>query len=428
MDRMIRGRILHFTSSQPPTPEYFADGVLVIKDGLVQNLGDAHALEQEGLDLSLAEKVVGLVMPGFIDSHVHAPQLEVMGSYGRQLLDWLNDFTFPAEAKFGDPVYAAAGIKRFIDGLLQNGTTTAMVYGTSHKHTADELFKQAYEKGMRLLGGKVHMDRNAPDNLIDTAESGYRDSKQLIEDWHGKGRLGYALTPRFAGTSTPAQMKSIEKLQLEYPDTWLQTHLSENLAEIDWLLSLYPEADDYLHTYEIYGMNHPRAIFGHCLHLSDDEVRRLADKGGRIAFCPTSNLFLGSGLFDLAKMKEANIPVTIATDVGGGTSLCLLPTLAEAYKICQLKGYSLHAYEAYCMATLGNAEGLLLDHYIGNFLPGKEADFIVLNAERMPNVLQRLVTASTLAEELFIYMTLGNERLIEQTNIFGRVQYSAEQR
>jgi guanine deaminase len=427
MERIVRGRILHFTSSQPPTPEYFEDGALVIKDGLVQNLGDAHALEQEGLDLSRAEKVAGLIMPGFIDSHVHAPQLEVMGSYGRQLLDWLNDFTFPAEAKFGDPIYAAAGIKRFIDGLLQNGTTTAMVYGTSHKHTADELFKQAHEKGMRLVGGKVLMDRNAPDNLTDTAESGYRDTQLLIEQWHGKGRLGYAVTPRFAGTSTPAQMKSVQKLQQAYPDTWLQTHLSENLAEIDWLLSLYPEADDYLHAYEIYGMNHPRAVFGHCIHLSDDEVRRLADKGGRIAFCPTSNLFLGSGLFDLEKMKAANIPVTIATDVGGGTSLCLLPTLAEAYKICQLKGYSLHAFEAFCMATLGNAEGLLLDHYIGNFLPGKEADFIVLNAERMPHVLQRLVTAKTLEEELFIYMTLGNERLIAQTNILGRLQYSAEQ-
>lgn len=425
--RAIRGRILHFTSSTPVTYEYLDDGVLVVEDGHVKDLGSATELAAKGLDLATAEHHPNkLIMPGFIDTHVHAPQLDVMGSFGKQLLDWLNDYTFPLEARFADRDYAADGVARFIAGLLHNGTTTAMVYGTSHKHTADEIFTQAEAKNMRLIAGKVLMDRNAPDNLLDTARSGYSDSEQLIRDWHGKGRLGYALTPRFAGTSTHEQMQSVQKLQADYPDVWMQTHLSENLSEIEWLLSLYPDAKDYLETYERYGMNHERAVFGHCIHLSDDEVNRLADKGGRIAFCPTSNLFLGSGLFDLEKMRDNHIPVSIATDVGGGTSLCLLPTLAEAYKICQLKGYTLPAMEAFCMATLGNAEALHLDSYIGNFNIGKEADFIILDPDAMPALKARLDLAKDISEELFVYMTLGDERLILQTNVLGRIQYQKE--
>lgn len=427
MNRIIRGRILHFTSTAPVKHEYFDDGVLMIEDGIVKNLDHAEALIKQGLDLSQAETYPdSLIIPGFIDTHVHAPQLDVMGSFGKQLLDWLNDYTFPLEAKFGDRDYAADGVRRFIDGLLHNGTTTAMVYGTSHKHTADEIFSQSLAKNMRMIAGKVLMDRNAPDNLLDTADSGYTDSEQLIREWHGKGRLGYALTPRFAGTSTHEQMLSVQKLQEAYPEVWMQTHLSENLDEIEWLLGLYPEAKDYLHAYEMYGMNHERAVFGHCIYLSEDEINRLADKGGRIAFCPTSNLFLGSGLFDLEKMKQNNIPVSIATDVGGGTSLCLLPTLVEAYKICQLKGYTLHALEAFCMATLGNAETLHLDSHVGNFEVGKEADFVVLNPNRMPSLAARLNLAKDIDEELFVYMTLGDERLIEQTSVFGEIQYAQE--
>jgi guanine deaminase len=427
MDRIVRGRILHFLSSAPIQYEYFEDGVLVIEEGKVARLEAAETLAAKGLDLSKADHYPDqLIIPGFVDSHVHAPQLDVMGSFGKQLLDWLNDYTFPLEAKFGDRDYAADGVKRFIDGLLHNGTTTAMVYGTSHKHTADEIFSQSREKNMRMIAGKVLMDRNAPDNLLDTASSGFSDSKQLIRDWHGTGRLGYALTPRFAGTSTHEQMQSVEKLQQAYPDVWMQTHLSENLSEIEWLLSLYPDAKDYLETYERYGMNHEKAVFGHCIHLSDDEVNRLADKGGRIAFCPTSNLFLGSGLFDLEKMRDNNIPVSIATDVGGGTSLCLLPTLAEAYKICQLKGYTLHATDAFCMATLGNAEALHLDSYIGNFAKGKEADFIVLDFSSMPTLKARLDLAHNIEDELFVYMTLGDERLVKQTSVLGTIRYERE--
>lgn len=427
MDRLIRGRILHFIQSMPVQHEYYPDGVLVIESGKVKSLDHAENLINQGLDLSTAENYPdSLIMPGFIDTHVHAPQLDVMGSFGKQLMDWLNDYTFPLEAKFGDRDYAADGVKRFIDGLLHNGTTTAMVYGTSHKHTADEIFSQSNEKQMRMIAGKVLMDRNAPDNLLDTATSGYSDSEQLIRDWHGTGRLGYALTPRFAGTSTHEQMLTVQKLQEAHPDVWMQTHLSENHAEIEWLLSLYPDANDYLETYERYGMNHDRAVFGHCIHLSDDEVKRLADKGGRIAFCPTSNLFLGSGLFDLERMRDSNIPVSIATDVGGGTSLCLLPTLAEAYKICQLKSYVLPALEAFCMATLGNAETLHLDTHIGNFEVGKEADFIVLDPSNMPSLSTRLNLAKDIDEELFVYMTLGDERLIQQTSVFGQIQFEQE--
>jgi guanine deaminase len=423
----IRSRILHYTCTSPLQYEYLEDGVLLVAAGKVVDLQAASSLAAAGFDLSRCEHLPeSLIIPGLIDTHIHSPQIDVIGSYGKQLLDWLNDYTFPAEAKLADVDYARRVAEEFIQQLLSNGTTTAMVFTTSHEHAAEAVFESAYQRDMRLIAGKVLMDRNAPENLMDTAARGYQESANLIERWHGKGRLGYALTPRFSGTSTDAQLKTVSQLHQQYPDTWIQTHLSENLAELAWLRGICPEAKDYLDTYERFGINDDRTIFAHGIHLSSDELLRLADGGGRIAFCPTSNLFLGSGLLDLQKLKDHGIPVSIASDVGGGTSFSLFRTLSEAYKVCQLQGYSLHPHEAMCLATLGNAEALQLDNKIGNFAMNKEADFVILDPTATDLIKRRVTQTKTIADELFVYITLGDERLVSRTYINGVLQYSQE--
>lgn len=427
-DLVLRSRIVHFLdepSSDGSNVEYFEDGILSIKEGKVSACCDARKAQSEGFDLDQCEWLPHhLIVPGFIDTHVHSPQIDVIASYGTQLLDWLENYTFPAEVRYQDEAYATAAAVDFLDYCLTVGTTTPFVFTTSYRQSTEALFQAAHDRDMRLVAGKVLMDQNALAELQDTPASGYADSVQLIRDWHGKGRLGYAVTPRFSGTSSVEQLQLTGKLLQEYPDVWLQTHMSENLAEISWLKSIYPDAKDYLDTYEQHGLVTDRSIFAHCIHLSDDEITRLADAGGRIAFCPTSNLFLGSGLMPIERLRDAGIPITIATDVGGGTSLSMLATLAEAYKVCQLQEYSLHPYEAFYMATLGNARAVHLDQYVGNFETGKEADFILLNPAPTPMIERRLGQSKTLAEELFIHIIMGDDRSIERTYCHGVERYN----
>ncbi len=424
----IRSRILHFLDEpldDGTHVEYFEDGVLVVKEGKVSICCDAKQAARDGLKLDQCEWLPNhLLMPGFVDSHVHSPQIDVMACYGTQLLDWLENYTFPAECRYEDGEYARQAAEDFLDYCLAAGTTTSFVFTTSHKQSTEALFEAAFERDMRLVAGKVLMDQNALPALQDSPRSGYDDSAALINRWHGKGRLGYAVTPRFSGTSSEQQLQLAGKLLKEYPDVWLQTHMSENLDEIRWLKSVHPDTRDYLDTYERNGLSTERSIFAHCIHLSDDEISRLADHGGRVAFCPTSNLFLGSGFIPIVKLKAAGIPLSIASDVGGGTSLSMLTTLAEAYKVCQMQAYSLHPYEAFYMVTLGNARATHLDKYIGNFEVGKEADFVILDPAPTPIMERRLNQSATIAEQLFIYMILGDDRSIERTYCHGVERYN----
>lgn len=427
-DLAIRSRILHFLDeplNDGTHVEYLEDGVLLVRDGKVSICRDARQAERDGLNLEQCEWLPdNLLMPGFIDTHVHSPQIDVMASYGTQLLDWLENYTFPAESKYADEAYATRAADDFLDYCLQVGTTTSFVFTTSYAQSTDALFSAAYERDMRLVAGKVLMDQNALPALQDTPQSGYDDSVELIKNWHGKGRLGYAVTPRFAGTSSNEQLTLAGRLLKEYPDVWLQTHMSENLEEISWLKTVYPDAKDYLDTYEQRGLSTERSIFAHCIHLTDSEISRLADSGGRIAFCPTSNLFLGSGLIPLEKLRGAGIPVSIATDVGGGTSLSMLVTLGEAYKVCQMQQHSMHPYEAFYMTTLGNARAVHLDQFVGNFEKGKEADFVILDPAPTPIIKRRIEQCKTISEELFVYMMLGDYRSIERTYCHGIERYN----
>ncbi|RYY04919.1 MAG: guanine deaminase [Gammaproteobacteria bacterium] len=429
----FRARILHFTDMPDAVTqagvEYFEDGVLLLENGRVKKVASAQAFADDGFDLRECEHFPEhLIMPGFIDSHVHYPQTDVIASYGNQLLDWLNQFTFPTELQFAEPEFAAIAAEQFLQLLLENGTTTAMVYTTVFAQSTEAFFSAAAKKNLRMIAGKVMMDRNAPAGLLDTPESSEHDNRQIIERWHQQGRLHYALTPRFAPTSSPEQLAVTGKLYRDYSDLYLQTHLSENHQEIAWIKQLFPNARDYLDVYDSFGLLGPRSIFGHGIHLSDVELNRLAETQSGIAFCPTSNLFLGSGLLDVARIEAAKIPLSIATDVGGGTSFSLLRTLAEAYKILQLQGQKLHPLKGLYMATLGNARALHLDSHIGNFAPGKEADFVVLNLSPTPLQLSRHKKTSCLADTLFALMTLGDEHNIARTYIMGKLAFSRSAR
>jgi len=426
---ILRTRIAHFKDetdlSNQAALEYLDDAIVVFENGKVTLLDDANKLSQQGFDLTNADhQPDSLLMSGFIDSHVHVPQLDIIGSYGKQLLDWLNDYTFPMETLFSDEEHSKAMTKRFIDCLFAQGTTTAMAFTTSFAHSAEHLFEEAYKRNMRLLAGKVTMDCNAPDALLDTPELAFSDSSRLIEKWHGEGRLGYAITPRFAITSSVKQLEYLKRLQNNYPGVWLQTHLSENKQEVDFVKELFPSSKDYLDVYETYGLHTDKTVFAHGIHLSDMELDRLKDTGSTIAFCPSSNLFLGSGLLDLERVLKAGVNVVLASDVGAGTSLSMFKTMGDAYKVCQLQGNALSACDAYYMSSLGAAKALKLSQHIGNLDVGKEADAILINPKTDPYFKDRTNFCKTIEEELFVYMITGDDRLIDRTYVAGQVQYS----
>jgi guanine deaminase len=423
--RALRASILHCLTdpgdeSRKSAYEYFDDGLLLVDDGHIVKAGDAARLESDlPGDVEIVDYTGKLIVPGLIDCHVHYPQLDIIGSYGAQLLDWLNQYAYPAEARFADPAHAREMAGVFIDELLANGTTTALIFGTVHAHSADAIFEAAQAKGMRLIAGKVLMDSNCPEELRDDAEQGYAESKALIERWHGKGRLGYAITPRFALTSSSEQLAAAGRLASEYPDVWVHTHLAENMEEVDEIARLFPDSRSYLDVYEQHGLLRARSVFAHCLHMDDDDRARMAACGGAAAFCPTSNLFLGSGLFNLPAIRKAGIRCGLGTDVGGGTSLSLLRTASEAYKVLHLREHALPATRALYLATLGAAEALYLDDRIGNFAQGKEADFVVLDYAGSNLTARRTAAAITIEEKLFALMTLADDRNIAATYVNG---------
>lgn len=405
--------------------EYLDDGLLIVKDGSVEALGKAADL-MPGLSENIEQVDLRgkLIVPGFVDCHVHYPQVDIIASYGEQLLDWLNKYAYPVEQQFSDPAHAQEVAEFFADELLRNGTTTALVFATVHPASVDAIFEAAKKRNMRLIAGKVLMDCNCPDELRDTAESGYKDSKALIEKWHGTGRLSYAITPRFALTSSEEQLAAAGRLASEYPDVFVHTHLAENTEEVDLIAQQFPSSRSYLDVYDRHDLVRERSVFAHCLYLDDQDRSTMAAKNASIAFCPTSNLFLGSGLFDFRSAHDANIKMGIGSDVGGGTSLNQLRTLSEAYKVLHLQDQSLPAFSAFYLATLGGAEALGLDNKIGNFERGKEADFIVLDSAPASITRRRLASTDDVAEKLFALMMLGDDRAVCATYLSGRQAYS----
>ncbi len=424
--RAFRAAILHCLGdpgehADARQVEYFSDGLLIIEDGHVAGLGDAESL-LPGLadDFELHDHRGNLIVPGFVDCHVHFSQVDIIASYGEQLLDWLNRYAFPVEAQFGDAQFAHEVAEFFVDELLRNGTTSALVFPTVHEVSVEAIFTAAGKRNMRLLSGKVLMDQNCPESVRDGAESTYTVSRRLLEKWHGKGRLGYALTPRFAVTSSEAQLKAVGKLAAEFPDVHIHTHLAENHEEIELVAERFPWSRSYLDVYEHFGLVRERAVFAHCLHLDDQDRKCMAGNGSAMAFCPTSNLFLGSGLFNLRSARDSGIRVGLATDVGGGTSLGMLQTMSEAYKVLHLQSQSLPGFRALYLATLGAAEALYLDDKIGNFTMGKEADFVVLNYAGAAMTKRRLARAEDIAEKLFALIMLGDDRNISATYVMGQ--------
>lgn len=401
--------------------ECFEDGLLVVEEGKVAGIGPAERLlpQVEG-NANVEDHSGKIIVPGFVDCHVHYPQLNIVASYGEQLLDWLNRYAYPAEQRFADAGHARQVADDFVGELLKNGTTTALVFATVHPHSADAIFEAAAARNMRLVAGKVLMDRNCPESLRDDPQSGYADSRALIEKWHGRGRLGYAVTPRFALTSSEEQLRAAGRLAQEYPDVWLHTHLAENTHEVEAIAAEFAWSRSYLDVYDRFGLVREKSMFAHCLHLDDTDRDCMSAKGAAAAFCPSSNLFLGSGLFDLHAMRSAGIRTGLATDVGGGTSLSMLRTMSDAYKALHLQEQALPPMRALYLATLGAAEALYLDRHIGNFATGKEADFVLLDPHASTSVARRLSGTTSVREQMFALMILGDDRNIAASYVLGQ--------
>lgn len=405
------------------------DALIVMQNGRITAFG-AYASTREqlpaGTPVTMYENA--LILPGFIDTHVHYPQTQIIGAGGRQLIDWLNDYTFVAEQQFADPAHARDVARVFLRECVRAGTTSAMVYCTVHPQSVDAFFEEAGKIDARMIAGKVMMDRNAPPALLDTPQTGYDQSKELIRRWHGNGRRLYCITPRFAATSSPEQMEMTGALWRESPGTFLQSHISENRAEVAWVGELYPERRGYLDTYDHYGQLGKRAVYGHGIHLTEDELARCHETGTAIAHCPTSNFFLGSGYLDVHNLQRQDRPVRVglATDLGAGTSFSLLQTMNEAYKAAQLNGNSLSAWDTLYLATRGAARSLYLDDTIGSIAPGYEADLVVLDLRSTPLIDFRMRYCRSIEEALFIQMTLGDDRATRATYVAGRCVYDRD--
>ncbi|ATF95363.1 Guanine deaminase [Cedecea neteri] len=426
-----KGDILHFTGDPQEkiqSRHYIHNGLLLVKDGYIVDVGSSTAMQAKYHPDQIIDYSGKIISPGFVDTHVHFPQIEMTASYGKQLLDWLDDYVFPTEIKFSAPEHATIYAGKFIDELINNGTTTALVFATSNPVSVDALFSKALGKNMRLISGKVLMDRNAPAPLLDTPETAYQQSKMLIEKWKNKGRLGYAVTPRFAPTSSEAELRVAGRLLREYPDVWLQTHLAENWQEVSWVKTLFPWSKSYLDVYRHYGLVTPKSVFAHSVHVSDADFQILATLHSSVAFCPLSNLFLGSGLFNLEQSQKNQVKTGLGTDVGGGTSLSMLKVMGGAYNVTQLRKaftetpeniHPLDPMENWYMATLGGARALSLDHVIGSFTPGKEADFIVINPQSDNALKIRTENSKSVESKIFAIEMMGDDRTIEHTYIMG---------
>ncbi len=426
----VRGSLLHFLRDPggegSSGAEYFEDGLLLLRDGHVLEAGDAQALLQRLPAQTVLKDFSGkLLLPGFVDCHIHYPQTDMIASYGEQLLDWLEKYTFPAERRFEDPAHAREVADFFLEELLRNGTTTALVLGTVHPQSVEAIFEASRVRGLRMIAGKVLMDRNCPEDLRDTPASGDAQTRALIERWHGRDRMLYAVTPRFAPTSSAEQLRRAGRLLEEFPDVYLHTHLAENRSEVTWVAELFPSSRSYLDVYAGFGLVRPRSVFAHCIHLDHADRKLMAERGAMVAFCPTANLFLGSGLFDLLRARECGLAVGLGTDVGAGTSFSMLRTMQEAYKVAQLGGQTLSPYRALYLATLGGAQALKLEHKIGSFEAGKEGDFVVIDLAATPLLERRMRHARSLPEKLFAMIMLGDDRCIAATYAMGREVYAA---
>jgi guanine deaminase len=430
---LLRGRTLTFLRWPENADDYAAcayeeDGGLLIRDGKIVAAGPYQEVSRKAGDgVRRIDHRPHLILPGFIDAHAHFPQMQVIASYGTELLDWLNKYTFPEETKFRDLQHCRRVARTFLDEMIRHGTTTVAAYCSVHKESVEAFFAEAHDRNMLTIAGKVMMDRNAPEGVRDTPQSGYDDSRALIQEWHGRGRQLYAITPRFAITSSPEQMEMAGALMREHPDLHMQTHLSENHAEIAFTQELYAWSKDYTDVYERYGLLGPKALFGHCIHLSDREADALSDSGSVAVFCPTSNLFLGSGLFDYQRYRRREKPVRIAaaTDVGGGTNYSMLRTMDEGYKVIALNGEKLNPLACFWQITRGNAEALSIVDKVGTLEPGTEADVVVLDSAATPAMKLRMETVATLAEELFLLQTLGDDRTVKEVYVAGNPAKSA---
>ncbi len=403
---------------------HHADGLLVVEDGLVVARGDYADLAPKFASVPLNAHPGRLLMPGFVDTHIHYPQVDCVASYGQQLLGWLDEHIFPAERAFADGAHAREVAGFFVNELLRNGTTSALVFATVHAASVDALFEAADGRGMRVVSGKVLMDLG-PDGLRDTPGAARAETEELIARWRGRGRIGYAVTPRFALTSSDAQLAVAGELVARHKHVLMHTHISENRAEIAAVGARFATARDYLDAYEQFGLVGPRSVFAHGIHLSHRECARLAEAGSGIALCPTSNLFLGSGLFDLARLDEHGVRLGLGSDIGAGTSFSLLATMGEAYKVCQLQGQALDPFRALYLATAGGARILGLGDRIGSLEPGQEADFVLLDPCATALAARRCATGP-LAERLFAMQILGDDRMIAATYLMGEKAYDRD--
>jgi guanine deaminase len=424
--RAVRGRLLSFLrapqgSGDAQSYRYIEDGVVLVQNGRIEAVGPAKDMKGRlPSGMPVDHHAGALIMPGFIDPHIHFPQTQVIASYGAQLLEWLEKYTFVQEQKFADPAHAARNAEFFLDELARNGTTTACAYCTAHPSSAEALFAAAHKRNVGMIAGNAVMNRNAPPGLLAPAATAIADSRGLIQRWHGTGRQRYAVTPRFPVTSTDEQLAALGALLDEFPTVLMQSHLDENKNEIATIKRLFPNDASYTAVYNRFGLLGPRSLMGHCIHMTDDEVALMRDTRSVAVFCPTSNLFIGSGLFDYERLKSAGIRIALATDVGGGTSYSMLRTAAEAYKVLQLQEQNFPALTAFDLMTRGNAAAIGLTEEIGTIAPGAFADLVVLDARATPAMAYRMEVARDLEEELFVLMTLGDDRAVRQTYIAGK--------
>jgi guanine deaminase len=426
MSILLLGQTLAFTADPFLHPwedcvAHHARGGVLIEEGRIVAVGDGAALEKDNPAAEVWDYGQDLILPGFVDAHMHYPQTGIVASWGKRLIDWLNTYTFPEEMRFSDPAYAREVADRTLDLSLAHGTTTLCSFCTIHPESVDAFFGAAEARGMRVVAGKTCMDRDtAPPGLRDTAQAAHDQSAALIARWHGRGRATYAITPRFSPTSTPAQLEALGALWAANPSCLMQTHLSEQGDEVAWVRALYPEARDYLDTYEAFGLLGERALYGHTIHLEPREIGRLSETGAAVVHCPTSNTFIGSGLFDLAGLKQRGLSVGLATDTGGGSSFSMLRTMAATYEIAQLRGEAIHPSQLLWLATEGSAKALHLDGVVGRLGHGAEADLVVLDLASTPAIAQRVARADGLWDAVFPTIMMGDDRAVRATWVAGR--------
>ena len=423
--KIIKGRILHFLNNPfiakiEDSVNILENGGILIEGNLIKDVNEFQHLKTQFPHVEIHDYGNNLITAGFIDCHMHYPQTKIIASYGKRLLDWLNDYTFPEEIKFENSDYAKKIANLTLDLCLRNGTTTVASFCTTSVNSVDAIFEEAEKRKMCVVAGKTCMDRNAPKLLIDNVKSSYDDSKSLIKKWHLKDRNIYAITPRFAPTSSPEQLETLGNLWTEYPDCIMQTHLSEQKEEIRWVKQLFPKIKSYLEVYQKFNLVKKNSIFGHCIHLQKREIDILREIKSSVAHCPTSNTFIGSGIFDLVKFINNNIDVGLATDTGGGTSFSMLKTMSETYKISQLNNFSIHPAQLLWLATVGSSKSLGLENKIGNIIKGNYADLVVIKLNSTKEIEQRQRNAESFWEELFPTLLMGDDRAIISTWVSGK--------